>query len=210
MDLLSSGTLTQLIATYGYLAVLLMVAVESMGIPVPGETTLTVAAIYAGTTHHLNIALVIACAALGAMIGDNAGYFLGRRTGYRLLHRYGRYIRLDERKLRLGEEIFARHGNKVVFFGRFVAFLRMWAAFLAGANRMPWRRFLVFNAAGGAAWACLMGLAGFVFGNTVLQASGPIGIAILALTTLAGLIVPLVLSRRMMPPAEEDVEQRAA
>ena len=137
---LATSTLTQLLATYGYLVVLLFVAIESTGIPFPGETMLLVAAIAAGTTHQLSIAWVIVAAALGAILGDNLGFWVGHEGGYRLLRRYGRYIRLDERRLKLGQYLFLKHGGKVVFFGRFVAVLRAWAAFLAGTNRMAWRR----------------------------------------------------------------------
>src|SRR5919205_4441136 len=95
---LDTGDLTNLLASYGYLAVLLFVAIESMGIPVPGETMLVVASIYAGTTNRLEIGLVIAAAAAGAILGDNLGYLFGKEGGYRLLQRYGRYVRLDEEK----------------------------------------------------------------------------------------------------------------
>ena len=97
---LATQDLTYLLNTYGYLAVLVFVAIESTGIPFPGETMLLVAAIYAGTTHHLTIYWVIAAAAIGAIVGDNLGYWVGREGGYRLLRRYGPYIRLDERKLK--------------------------------------------------------------------------------------------------------------
>jgi len=150
--------LTHLLVTYGYWAVLLFVAIESTGIPFPGETMLLVAAIAAGTTHQLSIAFVIMAAASGAILGDNLGFWVGREGGYRLLRRYGRYIRLEERRLKLGQYLFLRHGGKVVFFGRFVAVLRAWAAFLAGTNRMRWPRFLLFNALGGIIWATLYGL----------------------------------------------------
>jgi membrane protein YqaA with SNARE-associated domain len=128
--------LLHLLNTYGYWAVLLFVGVESTGIPFPGEAMLLAAAIYAGTTHHLHIALVIAAAAAGVILGDNLGFGIGREGGFRLVRRYGPAIRLDERKLKLEQYLFLKHGGKVVFFGRFVAVLRTWAAFLAGTNRM--------------------------------------------------------------------------
>src|SRR3989440_10415262 len=152
---IATSDLMHLLTTYGYWAVLVFVAIESTGIPFPGETMLLVAAIYAGTTHQLSIALVIAAAATGAILGDNLGFWVGREGGFRLLRRYGPYIRLDERKLKLGQYLFHKHGVKVVFFGRFVAVLRAWAAFLAGTNRMPWSRFLPANAAGGIVWATI-------------------------------------------------------
>lgn len=176
--------LTHLLSTYGYGAVLLFVAIESTGIPFPGETMLLVAAIYAGTTHHLAIPFVIAAAATGAILGDNVGFWVGREGGYRLLRRYGHYIRLDERKLKLGQYLFIKHGGKVVFFGRFVAVLRAWAAFLAGTNRMTWPRFLTFNAAGGIVWATIYGVAGYALGNNVHKLQGPVGIVTLILAAI--------------------------
>src|SRR3984893_7379524 len=104
--------LTHFLMTYGYWAVLLFVAIESTGIPFPGETMLLVAAVFAGTTHQLSIALVIVAAASGAILGDNLGFWVGREGGYRLLRRYGRYIRLEERRLKLGQYLFMRHGGK--------------------------------------------------------------------------------------------------
>src|SRR5437868_3688184 len=126
-----------------------------MGIPAPGETALVSAAIFAATTHRLDIGMVVAAAATGAILGDNIGYRLGRRFGYALLTRYGRFARIDAGRIRLGRFLFDRHGGKVVFFGRFVAVLRALAALLAGINRMDWRRFLFFNATGGLVWAAV-------------------------------------------------------
>ena len=141
VDWLSVEYLQQLIATYGYWAVGVIVALESMGIPLPGETVLVLAALYAGGHHDLNIWGIIASAAIGAILGDNVGYLLGRELGYRLLRRYGRYVGLTDTRIKLGQYLFLRHGGKVVFFGRFIAVLRVLAAFLAGANRMDWRLF---------------------------------------------------------------------
>src|SRR6266568_8926670 len=181
---LDTSSLTQLLVTYGYWAVLLFVAIESTGIPFPGETMLLVAAIYAGATHRLSIVLVIGAAAAGAILGDNLGFWVGREGGYRLLRRYGHLIRLEERKLKLGQYLFMKHGGKVVFFGRFVAVLRAWAAFLAGTNRMPWPRFLFFNAAGGIVWATLYGLGGYLLGDNVHRLTGTIGTVTLVLAVL--------------------------
>src|SRR5579864_5738584 len=152
MPHIDAHALSHLLAIFSYWAVLVFVAIESTGIPFPGETMLLAASIYAGTTHHLQIVFIIIAAAAGAILGDNLGYLVGREGGFRLLRRYGRFIRVDERKLKLGMYLFRRHGGKVVFFGRFVAVLRAWAAFLAGVNRMRWPRFLAFNAAGGILW----------------------------------------------------------
>jgi membrane protein DedA with SNARE-associated domain len=199
-------TLTHLINTYGYWAVLLFVAIESTGIPFPGETMLLAAAIVSGTSHHLHIYLVIIAAAAGAIIGDNLGFWVGREGGFRLLRRYGHLIRLDERKLKLGQYLFKKHGGKVVFFGRFVAVLRAWAAFLAGVNRMEWPRFLVFNAAGGILWATIYGLGGYALGNNVNKITGPIGIVtvVLAVLILIGFFIVL---RRNEERLEDEAER---
>ena len=196
MDFFTGEDLKHLLVTYGYLAIFLIVAVEATGIPVPGETMLILASVYAGTTHHLGIGLVISAAAAGAVLGDNLGFLAGRYGGYRLLRRYGRYVRLDEGKLRLGRNLFERHGGKMVFFGRFLPILRVWAAFLAGTNRMGWRRFLVYNAAGGAVWATVVGLGGYVFGAGLLRSGGIAGIVFAVAALAVIILVSLALRRR--------------
>jgi membrane protein DedA with SNARE-associated domain len=207
-----TGNVDYLLKTYGYLAVFLLVGAESLGIPLPGETMLITAAIYAGTTHRLWIVLVILAAASGAIIGDNIGYAIGRLGGYPLLRRFGRYIRLDERRLSLGQYLFQLHGAKVVFFGRFVAILRTYAAFLAGVNLMPWRRFLVFNALGGIVWSTLYGLGGYLLGRQLVRLSGPIDIA---LVVVGGLAVIAFLGfvrrneQRLIAEAERAMSRRA-
>jgi membrane protein DedA with SNARE-associated domain len=143
----------QLIASYGYWALFGLVAAESLGVPLPGETALIIAGTYAGTTHHLNPWLIFAVASAAAIIGDNIGFWIGDKGGYRLARRYGSKVRLDERKLKTARYLFDRHGTKVVFFGRFVSVLRTYAAFLAGTSRMRWRKFPPANAAGGIVWA---------------------------------------------------------
>ncbi|HYA29752.1 MAG TPA: DedA family protein, partial [Acidobacteriota bacterium] len=160
--------LSQLIATYGYWAIGGIVAFEGVGLPVPGETVLVAAAVYAGTTHDLEILLVIVAAAVGSILGSIAGFWIGWEGGYRLLLRYGHYIRLTESKIKLGQYLFLRHGGKIVFFARFVAVLRVFAAVLAGANRMSWSRFLLFNAAGGIIWATLYGAGAYYLGERAL------------------------------------------
>jgi membrane protein DedA with SNARE-associated domain len=178
--------LMHLLNMYGYLAVFVCVTIESMGIPLPGETMLLAAAIYAGTTPQFSILLVIVTAACGAILGDNVGFWIGRKHGYRLLSRYGRYLHLNERKLKLGQYLFIKYGGNIVFFGRFVAVLRIWAAFLAGTNRMIWTRFLFFNAAGGIVWATLYGLGGYLLGNNIHRLTGTVSIIA---TVLVGVII---------------------
>jgi membrane protein DedA with SNARE-associated domain len=203
----SPGELPHLLALYGYWVIAGMVALESMGVPVPGETTLIAAAAYAGTTHHLSIALVIGAAAAGAIIGDSIGFWLGREFGFRLLVRYGRRVGLSERRIKLGQYLFLRHGGKLVFVGRFVAVLRALAAFLAGANRMPWPRFLLFNAAGGMVWATVYGLGAYVFGEQVHRLVGAVGIASAVLAVIV--IGPTLLFLRRHGERLESEAERA-
>lgn len=186
----SVDTLHQLLSTWGYLAVFLFVAIESSGIPFPGETMLITAGAYAGA-GHLQIPFVIIAAALGAISGDNAGYLVGRTGGRELVLRYGRYVRVDEAKLAIAERFFDKHGDKTVFLGRFVAVLRAWAAFLAGLNRMHWAKFFFFNAAGGIVWALLYGILAFELGKNlplldrIVKTVGYVGLGAAVLAAVA-------------------------
>ncbi len=132
MSFLQGLPIGDLIAHYGYLAIFVIITLESAGLPLPGETILLTSAIYAGSTGGLNIVLVVAAAATAAIIGDNLGYWVGRRWGMPLLIRYGHLIALDHGRLKLGQYLFREHGGKIVFFGRFTAMLRAYAAVLAG------------------------------------------------------------------------------
>jgi membrane protein DedA with SNARE-associated domain len=171
-------SLSTLIVQHGYWIVAAAVGLESMGIPVPGETILISAAVYGGATHRLNIVIVIAAAMIGAIVGDNLGYLIGRRFGYPLLIRYGSLLRMTTPRIKLGQFVFRRHGGKVVFFGRFIAVLRALAAVLAGVNCMPWWRFLAFNAAGAVAWAGFYGTVAYLLGERVERFTKPVGMAI--------------------------------
>ena len=165
-----------LLQSYGYGVVFLGVMLESIGLPLPGESLMIAAALYAATTHRLDIVFLVPVAAAGAIIGDQIGYFLGRWIGFRVLARWGRKIGLNEDRLSLGRYLFRRYGPMVVFFGRFVALLRTFAAVLAGANRMPWHTFLLWNALGGIGWTSLYGFGAYLLGDAVKRVSGPIGI----------------------------------
>ena len=170
--------LHQFVAEYGYFAIFLLVALESAGVPMPGETALVSAAVLAGR-GDFHIGLVIACAAAAAILGDNAGYWVGREFGFPLIYRYGHYIRVDEGRLKVAQYLFQRHGGKIVFFGRFVAILRAFAAFLAGVNHLPWPRFLLFNALGGVVWATLFGIGGYFLGFAFEHYARPVGVTAL-------------------------------
>ena len=113
--------------------------------------------------------MVIAAAALGSIMGDNAGFWIGHRYAYAAVLRYGRRMGLSEARIKVGQYLFRQHGGKVVFLGRFVALLRILAAFLAGVNRMPWRDFLLANAAGAILWASIFGLGAYYFGKLLFE-----------------------------------------
>ena len=176
--------LHEYLGAYGYLALFVIVGLESAGIPLPGETVLVAAAILAGQ-GKLNIYGVIASAAGGAILGDNCGYWVGREFGFPLVYRYGKYVQIDERRLKLGQYLFLRHGGKIVFFGRFVALLRAFAAFLAGVNRFNWERFFLCNAAGGIVWATVFGAGGFFLGRAFESYARPVGFAALICAVVA-------------------------
>jgi membrane protein DedA with SNARE-associated domain len=192
VDFLEGGSwVQQILASYGYAAIFTIVMLESAGVPLPGETILVSAAAYAGNKHSLDIRYVIGAAACGAILGDNIGFWVGREFGASLISRWGYLVGLDERKRKLGQYLFARHGGKIVFFGRFVALLRAFAALLAGANGLSPVRFLVFNAAGGIVWATAFGLGGYLLGESIHRIAGPFGWAAL----IAALVFALVLWR---------------
>ena len=181
-----SDALISLIPTCGPWIIFGIVALESAGVPLPGETILVASALLAATTGQINIVLVVLAAATGAIVGDGMGYLVGRRFGLPFLHRYGRYIRLDEDRLLIGRYLFFQYGNAVVFFGRFIAVLRMFAALLAGANSMPAGRFFFFNITGGICWACLFGFGAYAVGSEIYKISGTLTVLSLGLFIAAG------------------------
>jgi membrane protein DedA with SNARE-associated domain/membrane-associated phospholipid phosphatase len=188
-------TIAGLIAKYGYVVLFLLVGLESLGLPLPGETALITAAAFAAL-GHLSISAVVATAVAAAIIGDNGGYWLGREGGTALVRRYGRVIHLDESHLARAHSFFERHGPKTVFIGRFIALLRTWAAVLAGAGRMPYGTFMLYNALGAVCWAVIAGTLGYVFGRNLPQLEHYVGQASLAGVLLVALVVGLALAWR--------------
>ena len=162
-------------ANVGYAAVFALIAVETMGIPVPGETALIGAALLAHD-GQLDIVWLVALAAAAAIIGDNVGFAIGRKGGRRLFARPGPFHHHRMKVLEHGEPFFARHGPKAVFLGRWVSGLRIASAWLAGMNKMDWPTFLFWNALGGIAWAASIGLGVYFLGHfaeQVISTAGP-------------------------------------
>ena len=167
--------MTQFIADYGLLFLFAIVCLESAGLWLPGETALIAAAVYA-SKGHLSITGVIVVAAAAAIIGDNAGYWLGREGGRRLIYRYAVLRRFAERVLPQAERFFERHGGKAVFLARFFGGLRVTGAWMAGITRMTWWRFLFWNAAGGIVWAIGVGLLAYYAGKAAADALARYGV----------------------------------
>jgi membrane protein DedA with SNARE-associated domain len=184
-------TLTHLLESYGYIALFVLVALESLGIPLPGETALISAAAFSAS-GRLSIYMVVVVAASAAILGDNSGYWIGRRGGLPLVRRYGRLLHIHEAEISRARDFFRRYGAKTVFIGRFIALLRTWAAVLAGVGSMRYGVFMFYNALGGTTWALLFGTLGYLFGRNLPQLEHYSAQASLALALLVALIATLV------------------
>jgi membrane protein DedA with SNARE-associated domain len=154
-----------LVHAYGLLVVAGFIGLESIGIPLPGETALIVGSVIAGRTHELNIVAVILTAWGASLIGRTIGYLIGAQFGYWLLLRFGTYVRITERRIKLGQYLFLKHGGAIIIIAQFIPVLRAIAGILAGANRMPWRHFLTASAVGAGLWSALFGIAAYTFGR---------------------------------------------
>jgi membrane protein DedA with SNARE-associated domain len=156
--------MTRMLDQYGYLAIVVLVFVESFGVPAPGQTIIIVGAAYA-SRGHLNIVVLGICAFVAAVVGDSVGYLIGRYGGHALVLRFGRYIRLTRERLMRVERFMARHGPKIVAVARFVDGLRQFNGVVAGTVELPWRRFLLYNAIGAALWVGVWATAGYLAGD---------------------------------------------
>lgn len=181
---LDHDQIAALLDAYGYPAIFLIVALESAGLPLPGETLLIGGAIYARVTGALSIESVVAAAASGAIVGDAAGYWFGRSFGLGLLERHGHMIGIGPKKLLLVQYLFRRFGGLVVFFGRFVTILRILAAAMAGVARFDFGKFLLFNASGGILWAAAFGYGAYYLTAGFERIEGPV-----AFGAMCGLLV---------------------
>lgn len=199
--------ITNLIESYGYILLFLLVGLESFGIPLPGETALVIAAAFAAS-GHLSIYVVVATAAAAAILGDNGGYWIGRKGGLALVRRYGRFVHLNESHIHRAQTFFDHHGPKTVFIGRFIALLRTWAAVLAGVGKMRYGAFMVFNAAGGIVWSVVFGTLGYIFGRKLPQLERYIGQVSLALAVFVALVVALALGARWFQANSDWVSER--
>jgi len=183
-------TITGLLGRWGYWIVFFGVMVENAGVPFPGETILLAAGFFA-SRGHLSAAIVAGVAAAGAMLGDNLGYWIGRRLGRSVLIKYGKYVWLTEKRFSEMERFFERHGAKTVAVARFITGFRVFTALFAGASHMAWSRFLPFNAIGAIVWAAVITLIGYFFGHSwsLMERSVKGGGLILAAAVVIGWIV---------------------
>ena len=203
------STVSGLLQSYGYYLLFVLVGAESLGIPLPGETALVTAAALAAL-GRLDIYAVVAVAAAGAILGDNGGYWIGRKGGLALIRRHGRLLRVDEMKVARIRAFFDRHGAKTIFIGRFIALLRTWAAFFAGVGCMPYGAFMFYNAVGGVVWATLFGVLGYVFGQSLPRLERYIDQASLAFVLLLLIVVLAVILFRRFDAASESLSGGAA
>ena len=201
-----------LVHDYGLFVLFLVIAAESAGVPLPGETALAAAGVLA-SRGDMNIAAVISVAAVAAIIGDNVGYWVGRIGGRRLLQKSSLVDRHASKVLPWSERFFARHGGKTIFLARFVAVLRVTAAWIAGISRMHWWQFFLWNAAGGIAWAIAVGLVAYYAGQAAAAAIARYGLiagaAIFVLLVVGAFVVRFV-RRRWLGPERDAYREKQA
>jgi membrane protein DedA with SNARE-associated domain len=196
VSLFPHDVLVDLLRVYGYPALGLLIALECLGLPLPGETLLIGAALLAIHTQQININLVVLSATLGAIVGQLGGYVIGYTLGYRMLRRYGARVGLTTSRLALGRLLFRRHGVKVLVASRFVAVLRQLAGLLAGATHMSWTRFMVANVVGSVLWAAGYGYAAAALGDTLKQVEGPVAFALGVAVAIAVVAAVLFIRRQ--------------
>jgi membrane protein DedA with SNARE-associated domain len=198
----------RLIDQFGYFGVALIVFVESFGVPAPGETAIIAGSAYAGS-GHFNIFVVATVAFGAAVIGDSIGYFIGRRGGRPLVHRFGKYVRLTPSRFDKVEGFMNRHGPKVVVIARFVEGLRQFNGIVAGVSGMPFHRFLVWNALGAALWVGVWSTGGYLAGDHIEAIASVIGkyVVLAAVVAILGLVGYIWYRRRKRRSAEPAPDQ---
>ena len=200
LELLSLENIEEIAHQYGYWAVFIGITLENMGIPIPGETITIVGGFLAGS-GDLNYWLVLVSAITGAVLGDNFGYWLGRAGGWPLLLKVGKFFRIPPQKLELAKEQFSKNAPRAVFFGRFVALLRIFAGPMAGIARMPYGRFFLCNLGGATVWATIMVTLSFFLGrlfplHQLVSSMARFGILALIIVLAWTIIHPILESRK--------------
>ena len=197
-------TLLQLFKDYGYWIVFFGVMLENAGLPVPGETILLAAGFFA-SEGHFSVPMVMLIATAGAVLGDNCGYWIGKRVGRGVLIKYGRFVLLTETRFRSMEKYFESHGDKTVLVARFITGFRVFTALFAGASHMRWRAFFIFNVLGAISWAVVMTLLGFFFGKSwelLEQYIKGAGFVLAGIVVIAIIVFRLLKRRKRIAEAE--------
>jgi len=184
-----------LIEQYGYLVIFFGVMLESTGVPLPGETILLAAGVLV-QRGHLDLGDAIVFGILGAVVGDQIGYWVGRGGGRPFVLRWGRYLFITPQRLGRAEAFFEKHGGKAVFLARFFSGLRVFGALVAGISRMRWGTFILYNALGGAVWATAVVLVGYFLGSSIGLVERWLGRATLVLVALLAVVVGFYLAYR--------------
>jgi membrane protein DedA with SNARE-associated domain len=194
--------LTRLLLLYTYPVLLLLVLLESLGIPLPGEIALVTAAAYA-SSGHVSIYIVIPLAAAGATVGGVLGYWIGIKGGLPLVARYGGYVGVRKAHIDRAHGFFERNGAKTILFGRFIALLRTWAAVIAGAAAMSFTKFVLYNTISSIVWSIVFGLLGYYFGRDLPLLERYISHASFAVLTAVtiGVVAFVVIKQRKAAPA---------
>lgn len=197
-----------MLQAYTYPVLVVLVMLESVGIPLPGEIALVTASAYA-SVGHISIAAVIILAALAAAVGGVLGYWIGIKGGLPLLARYGGYVGVRREHIDRAHGFFERNGAKTILFGRFIALLRTWAAVIAGAACMSFRRFVAFNTLGSALWSVVFGLLGYYFGRDLPLLEMYISrfSFVILVAGVLGLTVFLVFKHGRPEPASQDTRR---
>src|SRR3954470_12980883 len=190
-----NGSLNALLAGYGYVAIALLLFVESIGIPIPGETALVTAAALAGA-GKLSIVGVFIAASIGTIGGGMTGYWIGARGGTAIIGRFGRALRIDDSRMEGARVFFEQHGPSALVVGRFIAVVRSFLGIFAGVAAMPRRRFTLYNALGGLTWSLVFSTVGYVAGRNVPLLLHDLGRVSLALALALGLVILLVVGWR--------------
>ena len=206
------STLLSYFAQYGYWVVFFGVMLENAGLPIPGETILLAAGFFAAQ-GHFTLWEVMVIAAFGAVLGDNAGYGIGRKLGRAALLRYGRFLGLTQPRMAHMDRFFMSHGNKTILVARFITGLRVFAALLAGAAKMQWRTFVIYNMLGAVLWSIAISFAGFFFGRSWdvlehwIKGAGMIMLAIVVIAV--GTMIFIKRRRRKVEEIEAKTEEYA-
>jgi membrane protein DedA with SNARE-associated domain len=205
--------LAEFASSYGVWLVAAIIALESVGIPLPAEAALIAAGFFAARTHHLDIWSLIAAGIVAAVFGEIVGFWIGRRFGHQLLMRHGARFGFTEGRIRIGQWLFLRYGGRFVFIARFLPFLRNMAAVLAGTNSMAQHSFYFASGTAAAAWIIGYGLAAYSFGEAFANVASPAAIVLGLAGTLIILAAPVLIlryERRLVAKAERALPRRGA